>query len=68
MQIRGLLIGFHTGGRKGRGNVCMIAERLDNGQDGCVLEERQFARAEVVKQRPERLWADSNLRVQPPGR
>jgi len=66
MQIRSLVIVVDTGGRQGRGGICVLVEGLDDSQDRPVLEERQLTRPEVIEQRPERLRTYCHLGVQPP--
>src|SRR4249920_2526061 len=45
----------------------MVTERLHNGQELARLQERKAARAEVIRERAERLGAQSDVAVEAPG-
>jgi hypothetical protein len=66
MQVRALSGVIDSGGTAGGSNVWVVGQRLHHRKDGAVLQERQFASAEVIQQRAKRFGPHGHLRVQPP--
>lgn len=67
MQVRRFLSGIDSSCAAGGLEVGMLAQRLDDFDDGAVLEKRQLPSPELIERRPERFGSNGDLGMQLPG-